>query len=122
MSTHTGEAATLPCQIRMFGAFDIQIGGETIPPLRSRTIQWLLALLVLRHGQALDRAWLAGALWPESDHPQALYNLRDRYSDFPSALRKFDRASVYWIPEVEAFHREVGYGYASGSRATGAWG
>ena len=42
---------------------------------------------------------------------QALYNLRDRYSDFPSALRKFDRASVYWIPEVEAFHREVGRGY-----------
>ena len=42
---------------------------------------------------------------------QALYNLRDKYADFPEPLRKINRALVYWIPEVEAWHREVGRGY-----------
>jgi DNA-binding SARP family transcriptional activator len=38
-----------------------------MPRLRSRSIEWLLALLVLRQDRAVDRSWLAGTLWPGSD-------------------------------------------------------
>jgi DNA-binding SARP family transcriptional activator len=79
-------ASEFRLQIRLFGAFDVRIDDVPIPPLRSRKVQWLLALLVLRQGQSLDRAWLAGTLWPESGPEQALYNLRQSLSTLRHAL------------------------------------
>src|SRR5206468_8361302 len=49
-------------------------------------VEWLLALLVLRHGRAVDRSWLAGTLWPDSDESQALHNLRDALVHLRKAL------------------------------------
>src|SRR5437868_2247008 len=63
--------------IQLFGPRRVLIDGEPLPRLRTRSVEWLLALLVLRHGRAVDRSWLAGTLWPESDEDQALHNLRD---------------------------------------------
>src|SRR5437588_8032770 len=63
--------------IRLFGPRRVLIDGEPLPRLRTRSVEWLLALLVLRHGRAVDRSWVAGTLWPESDEDQALHNLRD---------------------------------------------
>ena len=50
--------------------------GEPLARLRSRKGQWLLALLALRSGRALERSWLAETLWPESPVPKAQESLR----------------------------------------------
>ncbi len=80
------EEAAPGLHIRLFGAFEVRVNGVVIPPLRSRKVQWLLALLILRHKQALDRIWLAGTLWPESTHSQSLYNLRQSLSNLRHVL------------------------------------
>jgi hypothetical protein len=50
----------------MFGPLQVELNGQPLPRLRSRKGHWLLALLVLRHGREVERAWLAGMLWPDS--------------------------------------------------------
>jgi non-specific serine/threonine protein kinase len=71
--------------IRLFGAFDLRVSGES-PPALPRKAQWLLALLALREGREVERAWLAGTLWPESEESQALYNLRRELARLRDAL------------------------------------
>src|SRR5678815_3470787 len=66
-----------PLTIHLFGPTRILVDGEPLPRLRTRSVEWLLALLVLRYGRAVDRSWLAGTLWPDSEESQALHNLRD---------------------------------------------
>src|SRR5829696_2558772 len=66
-----------PLTIRLFGALRVTVRGEPLPRVRTRSVEWLLALLTLRHGQAVNRAWLAGTLWPESSGSRSLQNLRD---------------------------------------------
>ena len=80
------ETIAAPLEIRLFGTFDARVHGEPMPHLRSRAGQWLLALLVLRHGDPVERAWLAGTLWPDSDEEKALYNLRRNLTDLRQAL------------------------------------
>src|SRR5947207_14739131 len=72
--------------IRLFGPFEAQLAGQPLPPLRSRKGEWLLALLVLRHGREVERDWLKGLLWPESREPQASANLRQSLADLRRAL------------------------------------
>jgi DNA-binding SARP family transcriptional activator len=48
-------------RLRLFGPFEVAPAGPT-----SRKAQWLLALMALRKGGALERAWLAGTLWPDA--------------------------------------------------------
>jgi predicted ATPase/class 3 adenylate cyclase/DNA-binding SARP family transcriptional activator len=72
--------------LRLFGPFTLTREGESQPRLRLRKEQWLLALLALRHGEAVDRAWLAGTLWPDSDATLSLYNLRRVLSALRRAL------------------------------------
>src|SRR5262249_34245795 len=47
---------------------------------------WLLALLTLRHGQAVDRSFLAGTLWPDAPEERALAYLRSSLYDLRRAL------------------------------------
>ena len=54
--------------------------------VRTRSVEWLRALLVLRSGRAVSRSWLAGMLWPESTEDQALHNLRRDLMDLRRAL------------------------------------
>ena len=79
-------AATSPLSIRLFGPFEVQVQGRPLPPLRSRKGFWLLALLVLRQGREVERDWLAGALWPDSEPSDALRNLRISLADLRQAL------------------------------------
>ena len=65
-----------PLGIQLFGPLRVTVRGEPMPRVRTRSVEWLLALLTLRHGRAVDRSWLAGTLWPESSGRQALENLR----------------------------------------------
>src|SRR5262249_40273390 len=63
-------------------------------PLRSKRGLWLLALLALRHGHPVDRDWLAGVFWSESDEPRALGNLRKSLTDLNRALGHREAARI----------------------------
>src|SRR5678815_590670 len=75
-----------PLTIHLFGPTRILVDGEPLPRLRTRSVEWLLALLVLRYGRAVDRSWLAGTLWPDSEESRALSNLRDALMHLRRAL------------------------------------
>jgi DNA-binding SARP family transcriptional activator len=80
------EDAFPPLCIRLFGPLDVRLRGEPLPHLRSRKVHWLLSLLTLRYGREVERTWLAGTLWPESDESHALANLRISLRDLRRAL------------------------------------
>src|SRR5712692_5372236 len=65
-----------PLALQLLGAWDARVQGRPMRPLRSRKGQWLLALLLLQDGRAVEREWLASLLWRDSSTSQALYNLR----------------------------------------------
>src|SRR5580704_1832437 len=72
----------MPLTVRLLGPFDLR-------PLAapcSRKATWLLALLALRPGREVDRAFLAGTLWPDTSESQALYDLRRELSRLRRAL------------------------------------
>jgi predicted ATPase/class 3 adenylate cyclase len=75
-----------PLAIRLLGPFDVRLHGAPLPRLRSRKGPWLLALLVLRHSREVERAWLAGTLWPDSTERDAFVNLRQSLTDLRRAL------------------------------------
>src|SRR4051794_38564570 len=70
----------------LFGPFEVRVSGEPLPRLRSRKGQWLLALLALRAGAEVERAWLAGLLWPDSSEALAAHSLRTSLADLRRAL------------------------------------
>src|SRR5436853_108196 len=74
-----------PLEIRLFGPFEARVHGTPLPHVRSRTTQWLLALLVLRHGRDVERSWLAGTLWPDSTEAHAYGALRTTLNDLRRA-------------------------------------
>lgn len=73
-------------KIRLFGPFVVYVENAPLSPLRTRKGGWLLALLILRHPGPVEREWLAATLWPDSDPPVALKNLRDSLYDLRKAL------------------------------------
>jgi len=80
-----------PLSIRLLGAFEVRVGGQPIRSMRTRSVEWLLALLVLRspasgYPRDISRSWLAGTLWPESREAQGLFNLRRNLLDLRQAL------------------------------------
>src|SRR5207247_7517972 len=72
--------------LRLFGAFSLLVEGRPLPPALSGKGRWLLALLALQRGGEMDRASLAGLLWPDSGHAPALYNLRRTLAELRGAL------------------------------------
>lgn len=75
-----------PLTIRLFGPLRVTVCGAPLPRVRARSDEWLLALLVLRHGRAVSRSWLAGTLWPDSGESRALQNLRNALVSLRKAL------------------------------------
>jgi len=72
--------------IQFFGPMQVRVAGQPLPPLRSRRILWLLALLTLRQNRPVEREWLAGTLWPDLDQSQAYANLRVILNGLRTAL------------------------------------
>ena len=72
--------------IQLLGTFALRRDSQALSSLRTRKEAWLLALLVLRHPYPVERGWLAGALWPDSDDAQARYNLRRALSSLRDVL------------------------------------
>jgi predicted ATPase/DNA-binding SARP family transcriptional activator len=73
-----------PLTIRLFGGFEVEWNGAPLPPLRTQKGKWLLALLALYQGRALEREWVAERLWPDSFHPRE--NLKRCLTDLRAAL------------------------------------
>jgi predicted ATPase/class 3 adenylate cyclase len=84
MTLPEGDASHLT--LRLFGPFDVRVNGDPLPRLRSRKGQSLLALLTLRHDREVERAWLAGMLWPDRPTSLALATLRRDLTDLRRAL------------------------------------
>src|SRR5215208_8061699 len=78
--------AASPLTIQLFGPFEARVNGVPLPRLRTRKGQWLLALLALRHDRDVERSWLAGTLWPDSDELRAHHSLRMALTDLRRAL------------------------------------
>jgi non-specific serine/threonine protein kinase len=72
--------------LQLFGPMQVRVQGQLLPPLRSRTMLWLLALLTLRPNRPVEREWLAGTLWPDVDQSTAFDNLRPVLSGLRNAL------------------------------------
>lgn len=62
--------------LRLFGPFEATFQGELLPTPRTRKAVSLLALLALRAEREVERSFLAGTLWPESDATTGQTNLR----------------------------------------------
>jgi predicted ATPase/DNA-binding SARP family transcriptional activator len=75
-----------PLTIHLFGPLRVTVRGEPLPRVRTRSVEWLLALLTLRHGRPVNRAWLAGTLWPASSGSRSLQNLRNELVRLRQAL------------------------------------
>lgn len=73
-------------RIELFGPMRVTVAGRPPGKMRSRKGQWLLALLTLRANREIERPWLSGTLWPESEERQALYNLRENLSELRRAM------------------------------------
>src|SRR3954447_5447365 len=80
------DCAPPPLTLRLFGAFEAYRGEASVPRMRRRKDQWLLALLALRPGAEVARTWLAGTLWPDSSQPASLANLRQSLKALRRAL------------------------------------
>src|SRR5262249_8211943 len=86
VGTTMGSCAPPLLTIHLFGPFEVQYNGFPLPRPRTRKAQWLLALLALRPGVEVERAWLAGMLWPERSEAPALTSLRNSLADLRHAL------------------------------------
>lgn len=72
--------------IALFGPMEVRVHGRPLPPLRSRKALWMLALLALRSGREVEREWLAGILWPDTEQSLGFNNLRVVLSEVRKAL------------------------------------
>ena len=68
-------------KIRLFGVLERTLNDQPMPPLHVQKAQWLLTLLALRRGREVNRDWLAGVLWPDSEERKARRNLRQCLTD-----------------------------------------
>ena len=75
-----------PFVIRLFGPMRVIVRGQPLPHVRTRSVEWLLALLTLRQGRTVDCAWPARTLWPDSEESRARQNLRNNLVELRAAL------------------------------------
>jgi len=85
-SAPDGGAPAATLELRLFGPMEARVGSEPMPRLRTRRGLWLLALLALRAGRQVDRDWLTGTLWPESDEARGRRSFRQTLYDLRAAL------------------------------------
>lgn len=90
--------------VRLFGEFKVSLDNQPIE-ISARSMQSLLAYLILNAGTAYRREKLAGLLWPESDEKNARHNLRQTLWRLGKAIGKdffmTDKDSVGFNPQAE---------------------
>ena len=72
--------------LRLLGSPSFWVNGTPLTGLRYPQGRKLLAYLALQKGRPVERAYLAGLFWPETDPAQALFYLRRTLSDLRKAL------------------------------------
>ena len=73
-------------RLQLFGTFYLAYEGREVPAPRRRKTHWLLALLILRSDQAVEREWLAKTLWCDADRTNALFYLRRSLTELRKML------------------------------------
>lgn len=94
----SGAIANVPLmEVRLFGGFDVTIGGQPVDALRmSRLkVRALLALMVLEAGKDLSCERLGAILWPESSPDKARRNFYSIFSMLNRALETPEGDNVY---------------------------
>ncbi|MBR0404894.1 MAG: bacterial transcriptional activator domain-containing protein [Eggerthellaceae bacterium] len=85
--------------LKMFGRFEISIGGEVIedPAFRRKHVRLLLLLLSVHLGRDMSRAFIAKTLWPDADEGLARRNLYAIWSKLRHALTLSDGTCPYLV-------------------------
>ena len=86
MTQAASPAVPVPISVKLFGVFQLTIAGQEAPAVRARAAGWILALLILRQGQEVERHWLAETLWPATEKAVALFILRRNLSELRKVL------------------------------------
>jgi predicted ATPase/DNA-binding SARP family transcriptional activator/Tfp pilus assembly protein PilF len=90
--------------VHLFGEFKVSLDNQPIE-IPARSMQSLLAYLILNAGTAYRREKLAGLLWPESDEKNARHNLRQTLWRLGKAIGKgyflTDKVSVGFNPQAD---------------------
>lgn len=75
-----------PLTVRLFGRFDVSVGGKWLDPkrFRRRKVQTLLAMLVVQSGREMSRDRIVELLWPTN----ITQNTRKNYYSLMSQLRR----------------------------------
>ncbi len=108
--------------IHLLGPFQVALGKQPATGFRYDHVRALLAYLAVEAGRPHRRERLAGLLWPDQPHTQALSNLRyalynlrnvlhDRQADPPfltitRQTLQFNTASDHWL-DASAFEQHV---------------
>lgn len=74
----------MPLSLRLLGGFSLRVSGEERRP--GRLGARVLALLALRANRPVERRWLAGVLWPETDEERGLFYLRRTLTELRTVL------------------------------------
>lgn len=93
------QAQLPPMSVRMFGHFDVRIGGSEIPWVRKRD-QQIIKYLLLKPSASATRAELASIFWPEADRQLAAQSVRTACSNIRKAI-----AAITGYAAVEGYFR-----------------
>ncbi|MEL7156063.1 MAG: AAA family ATPase, partial [Actinomycetota bacterium] len=97
-------------QVQMLGGFDLEVEGQTLPPLSSRSAASLLAFLALNRDRPHTRDLLAGRFWSDLAEDvarrrlsNALWRIKSTMSDALGDLElvQATKANIRINPEVE---------------------
>jgi DNA-binding SARP family transcriptional activator len=84
------------------------VEGVPLSGLRYPQGRKVLAYLALQDGRPVERLYLAGLLWPETEETQALFYLRRVLSDLRKALGAEARRLISPTPRTLALSLEGG--------------
>jgi len=93
-----GEMAKTTYEINLFGAVEVTCAGQTVTGFRSQKTLVLLAYLILED-RPITRDYLAGLLWPDIPHNEALGRLRRTLHNLTTLLPgclEVDRRTVHY--------------------------
>jgi len=82
-------------RIRMFGGLTLEVGGQALPPIASRTGRSLFAYLVVNRDTSPTRDLLAGLFWPDIAEARARRRLSHALWQIQSVLNEAGVAEGY---------------------------
>lgn len=93
------QAQLAPMSARMFGHFEVRIGGQEIAWIRRRD-QQIVKYLLLKPSASATRAELASIFWPDADRQLAAQSVRTACSNIRKAI-----AAITGYAAVERYFR-----------------